>query len=251
MRMSNVAIGCLALILLAAVGMGAASAEETGPSAWCFRPSVFWIPVTTEAYVPQIRCEQRELPRGGEQWSSEITAELAVAPDGWSLPTRSQGERTRWGWTHGYNASSGDTWIYGEMKRTEGRSPAGSTAPPNVYLSVGCSTRGLWLSLASDVDPLHGRHAVVWWTDASEYRRAESWETEETAPGSEFFRAWAPSPEQLWAEIRESTWLYVLVFGDQSWQMAEAFVSRINQLDVLRTLDYCGQDQRVEPATGG
>ena len=34
--------------------------------------------------------------------------------------------------------------------------------------------------------------------------------------------------------------LYMLILGDRSWRMAEAFVTRINQLD------YCGQDKRVD-----
>ncbi len=64
--------------------------------------------------------------------------------------------------------------------------------------------------------------------------------------GSAFYCAWTPFPEQLWAAIRDSSRLYVLVFGDRSWRMAEAFVSRINLLHVVKQLDYCGQDERAE-----
>ena len=42
----------------------------------------------------------------------------------------------------------------------------------------------------------------------------------------------------------------MLILGDRSWRMAEAFVSRINLLDVLMTLDYCGQNKRVDGETG-
>ncbi len=164
MRLRSIAPVFAALTALLAVGLGTASAEETGPNAWCFRPAIYWLPVATESYAPRIECEERELPSGGPaQWSSEATAELALAPDGWSLPSRSQGERTRWGWTHGYDASSGNTWIYGEMQRKQGESPSGSNAQPDVWLSVGCAESGeLRLLLSSDVEPLHGEHAVVW-----------------------------------------------------------------------------------------
>lgn len=251
MRLRNIAPLCAALTALLATGLGTVSAEETGPNAWCFRPAIYWIPVATESYAPRIECEPRELPQGGAQWASDIAAELAVAPDGWSLPRRSQGERTRWGWTHGYDASGGNAWIYGEMRGKDGQSPVGANAPPDVWLSISCPESGqLRLSLLSDVEPLHGEHAVVWWTDRGEYRRAETWKTRQPSPEFDQFIASAPFPNQLWAEIRDSSRLYVLIFGDQSWRMAEAFVSRINQLDVLKTLDYCGQNQRAEAEAG-
>ncbi len=251
MRRWNVALGCALLAVLLAAGIGTASAEETGPNAWCFRPIVVLFPVAAEAYVPQIKCEERELPSSGPaQWSSEAAAEIALAPDGWSLPTRSL-RLTRWGWAHEYDASTGETYIAGEMRRKLGQSPTPDTQPV-VHLSVACSESGeLHLGLLSDVAMLDGTHAVVWWTDRSEYRRAETWSAEQLSNGSAFYGAWSPFPEQLWAAIRDSAWLYVLVFGDQSWQMAEAFVTRINQLDVVEQLDYCGQNQRIEAEGDG
>ena len=232
------------LTALLAAGIGTASAEETGPNAWCFRPSVAWFPVAAEAYVPRIECEERELPTGGPaEWSSDAMPELAVAPDDWSLPTRSL-RLTRWRWAHEYDAATGETYIYGEMRRKQGQSPTGGTQPV-VYLSVACSESGtLHLGILSDVAPLDGSHSVVWWTNRNEYRRAEIWEAEQLPDGSAFYRAWAPFPDHLWAVIRDSSWLYVIVFGDRSWQMAEAYVTQINQLDVVEQLDYCGQDQR-------
>lgn len=255
MRLCKFAVGFLALTVtvLLGAGLGSASAEELGPNAWCFRPWIAWtwVPLATEAYIPQIHCQQRELPQGTEAWSSDVAAELAVAPEGWTLPARSQGERTRWNWTHGYEAGSGRTWIFGEMKRGDGESPRGSNASPDVFLSVGCASGEFWLSIVSDVEPLHGEHSVVWWTDRGEYRRAETWRTDQPQPTADVFRATAPFPNQLWAEIRDSTWLHVMIFGDQSWRQAKAHVLRINQLGVLRTLDYCGQDQQAEAEAGG
>jgi hypothetical protein len=246
MSLRDIRVGLAAIGVLLAVGFGAASAEETGPNAWCFRPWLQWVPVATEAYTPQISCEERELPQGGDRWSSEVTAAIEAAPEGWSPPDRSQSERTRWGWTHAYDASSGNTLIFGKMKRQDGRSPTGSNAGPDVWLSAECVGAGdLRLSLVSDVAPLHGEHAVIWWTDRAEYRRAETWSTGQLAAESDAFRAWSPFPNQLWAEIRNSSRLYVLVFGERSWRMAEAYVARINQLDVLEQLDYCGQDERA------
>ena len=240
--------------LLVVLGIGAtsssATAEETGPSAWCFRPALIWHPVAAEAYIPVISCTVRELPADDGLWSSEMTAELAVAPDDWTLPTRSI-STTRWGWTHEYDAATGGTYVFGEMQRKQGASPTTATEP-DVYLSVICDVSGsLHLSLASDVAPLEGSHSVVWWTDRSEYRRAETWDAEELTDGSAYFRAWAPAPNELWAEIRDSSRLYVIVFGERSWRMAEAFVTRINQLDIVDMLDYCGQDERPEPAAEG
>ena len=131
--------------------------------------------MATEAYVPVIECEEREFPQGGAQWSSEVRAELALAPDGWTLPRRSQGELTRWGWTHGYDASTGSTWIYGEMNDGYGQSPPGSNVAADVVLGAGCDETGrLWQTLVSNVEPLHGEHRVVWWTDRGEYGRAEA-----------------------------------------------------------------------------
>lgn len=251
MRLRKIALGCALLTALVAAAIGTASAEETGPNAWCFRPIVVWFPVAAEAYVPQIECEERELPSSGPaRWSSEAAAEIALAPDGWSLPTRSL-RLTRWGWMHGYDASTGQTFIAGDMRRKQGQSPTPVTQPV-VQLSIACSKSGeLHLGVLSDVAPLEGTHAIVWWTDHSEYRRAEIWDAEQLPDGSAFYRAWAPFPEQLWAAIRDSSWLHVLVFGEQSWHMAEAFVTRINQLDVVEQLDYCGQNQRAEADVDG
>ena len=243
MRPARIFISCTVLILLLAVGVGTASADETGPSAWCFRPLLVWYPVETEAFVPQIHCEIRELPQDeGARWSSDRTAELAVAPDEWSSPARSI-RSTRWGWVHEYDGSTGETYVYGEMKRT-------NTAA-KIYLSVLCSESGaLHLSIASDVAPLEGSHAVVWWTDRGEYRRAERWDAEELSDESEFFRSWAPAPNRLWAAIRDSSRLHVLVFGERSWFSANAYVARINQLDVVEMLDYCGQDEQADEPAG-
>ena len=82
MRRWNVALGCALLTVLLAAGIGTASAEETGSNAWCFRPIVVWFPVAAEAYVPQIECEERELPSSGPaQWSSEATARSCTHGD--------------------------------------------------------------------------------------------------------------------------------------------------------------------------
>ena len=218
--------------------------EETGTNAWCYRPYILWQPVLTEAYVPTIRCEERELPAGdGTQWTGPEIAEPAVAPEDWSLPTRSV-RSTRWGWTHEYDASTGLSWVYGEMSRVQGQSPPGANSAADVILSVVCAETGdLHLSLVSDVAPLEGAHSVVWWTDRGEYRHVERWDADELEEGSDFFRAWASSPDRLWAAISDSSRLHVLIFGDRSWRSAEAFVSRINQLDIVEMLDFCGQDQ--------
>lgn len=244
-----IAAAVLGVLLALGTGAGTGSAEETGPNAWCYRPFVIWQPVLTEAYVPSIHCEERELPAGdtGAQWSSERLAELAVAPDGWSLPARSV-RSTRWGWVHEYDASSGLTYVYGEMSRV--RDQSGSTSA-EVYLSVVCDVAGkLHASIVSDVAPVDSAHSVVWWTDYGRYRHAERWDAEEIADEPDLFRAWAESPNQLWAAIRASSRLHVLIFGDRAWRSAEAHVLRINQLDVVEMLDYCGQDDRAEDAAG-
>lgn len=233
-------------ILLFALAAGIASADEAGVNGWCFRPTVIWHSVPdTEAYVPSITCQERDLPSGdGDQWSSETTADIATAPDDWTLPERSIRQTTRCGWVHEYDASTGRSYVYGPMDRNDGHSPTDKTQP-DVYLSVGCSASGdLGLSLISDAAPLDGAHAIVWWTDRSQYRRAEVWEAEELSEGSDFYRAWAPGSAELWAEIRDSSRLYVLIFGQRSWHFAEAFVQRINQLDIVEMLDYCSQNQQ-------
>ena len=251
MRPGRISISLALTVLTAALaaGIGTASAEEQGPNAWCFRPLLIWHPIElepsieTQSFVPSIHCEVRELPADdGTRWSSERTPEFAAAPDGWSLPTRSI-RSTRWGWVHEYDASTGETYVYGKMKRTD------SNGTADIYLNAFCSASGaLHLSLGSDVAPVAGSHSVVWWTDRGQYRRAERWDAEEISDGSEFFRSWAPSPHQLWAAIRDSSRLHVLVFGERSWYSANAYVARINQLDIVEMLDYCGQDERFGEA---
>ena len=242
----------LAVLLALGLGAGTASAEETGRNAWCFRPYLLWTPVLTEAYVPTIHCEARELPADeAAQWSGPRLAAPAVAPEDWSLPARSL-RSTRWGWVHEYNASSGVAYVYGEMSRVRGESPPGGDATVDVVLSVACDATGaLHVSLVSDVVPLEDAHAIVWWTDRGNYRHAERWDAEEISAGSRFFRGWASAPDRLWAAISRSSQLYVLIFGDRSWRSAEADVRRINQLTVVEILDYCGQDDPAGDAANG
>ena len=241
-----IAIGALAIGTALAVAP-TAEAEETGTDAWCYRPSLIWLVVPDiEAYATSITCEERELPGGGKAWSSETTAELAIRPDDWTTPSRAVSERTRWGWVHGYDAATGEAYVLGPMNRRDGQSPTQDTQP-NVYLSVQCSPDGaLHLGLTSDAAMLDGQHAVVWWTDNSEYRRAELWDAQELSPGSNVFLASAPEPSALWAEIRDSSKLHVVIFGERSWHIADANVSRISELAVVEVLDYCGQSAEPE-----
>lgn len=235
-----IAIGALAIGTALAV-CATASAEETGTDAWCYRPSLIWRFVPDiEAYTTSITCEERKL------WSSETTAELAVRPDDWTTPSRAVSERTRWGWVHGYDAATGEAYVLGRMHRRDGQSPTEDTQP-TVYLSVQCSPGGvLHLGLTSDAALLDGQHAVVWWTDRSEYRRAELWNAEELSTSSDLFLASAPEPSALWAEIRDSSKLHVVIFGERSWHVADADVSRISDLAVVEILDYCGQSAEPE-----
>ena len=181
-----------------------------------------------------------------DRWSSETTAELAVRPEDWTPPSRAVPNTTRWGWVHGYDAASGEAWVLGSMNRRDGQSPTQDTQP-NVYLDVQCFPDGaLHLGLTSDAAMLDGQHAVVWWTDNSEYRRAELWDAQELSPSSNVFVASAPAPRALWAEIRDSSKLHVLIFGERSWHAADADVSRIGELAVVEVLDYCGQPDEPE-----
>ncbi len=104
----------------------------------------------------------------------------------------------------------------------------------------------LHLGLTSDAAMLDGQHAVVWWTDNSEYRRAELWDAEELSTSSDLFYASAPEPRSLWAELRDSSKLHVVIFGERSWHVADADVSRISDLAVVEVLDYCGQSAEPE-----
>ena len=197
MRRWNVVLGCALLtVLLAAGDRYGLGTRETGPNAWCFRPIVVWWPVAAEAYVPQIECEDRRAAhrRAGGVWSSDATAELAFAPDGWSLPTRSL-RLTRWGWAHEYDAldrsdlhrrrDCGASRVSRQLPIPSPSSTSASPVPSPATLHVG---------VLSDVAPLEGTHAVVWWTDRSEYRRAEIWDAEQLPDGSDFYRALGPVP---------------------------------------------------------
>lgn len=180
----------------------------------------------------------------GDAWSSETTAELAVRPEDWTPPSRAVTETTRWGWAHAYDADTGEAYVLGPMNRRDGQSPTQNT---RVILSVQCSPDGvLHLGLTSDAAMLDGQHAVVWWTDNSEYRRAELWNAEALSPDSDLFYASAPAPSALWAEIRDSSKLHVLIFGERSWHSADVNVARISQLAVVEILDYCGQSAEPE-----
>ena len=241
-----IAIGALAIGTAVAVAQTDGT-EETGTDAWCYRPSLIWRFVPDiDAYATSITCEERELPGGGKAWSSETTAELAIRPDDWTMPGRAVRERTRWAWVHGYDAATGEAYVLGPMRRRDGQSPTEDTQP-TVYLSVQCSPGGaLHLGLTSDAALLDGQHAVVWWTDNSEYRRAELWDAQEVPDVPNVFLASAPEPSALWAEIRDSSKLHVVIFGERSWHMADADISRISDLAVVEVLDYCGQSAEPE-----
>ena len=234
-----------AFAALLALGLGLALADEVGVNAWCFRPTLHWhlVPDTDDAYVPSITCEERELPEGdGDAWSLASAIEAAIAPEDWEIPATDIAFTTRWGWTYEYDAATGESYVGRTLNSGDGRSPTNETNP-DPFLVVRCQDGAyLRILIISDVAPLNGAYAVLWWTASGDYRVTQTWEAWESSSSPRFFVAEATAPADLWTELRNTTSLRVLIFGDGSWRAAAVpQLDRLDDLDITELLDYCGQ----------
>ena len=237
---------------LLALGLGLALADEVGPNAWCFRPTLHWhlVPDTEDAYVPSIVCEQRELPQTEETADGPIdafslasTATILERPDDWSPPAQSIVWAERWSWSYEYDASEGTAYVSHDLRRL-----ATSVGQPAAVFFAGCGGNGIYMGFAIDFEPRDDQIAVVWWTDGGDDRHVDLWDAARFDDDGDIYLVYVPDPVQRWAEIRNAAVVYVAFYGRNAWHIGSLSTTYIHRLGVHEVIDYCGQGAE-EPAS--
>jgi hypothetical protein len=174
-----------------------------------------------------------------------------VMPSDWELPRRAT-SGTRYSFQYTLDPEDGFAYISRDLSLSEGRAP-GTNTENIVRFFMGCRASGSrFLGFLTDVVPGDtGEYEVVWWTERLR-PRAGYWSSR-AVQSDDFFAADSPYASGMIEELRDATWLYVTIWGEESWRSAKLHITRLFDTPAQEMIDYCGQSSENSDVgtTGG